>query len=365
MRNRQIGALRRRLGVALVPGLIVIAMAALAGCSSGGSSSQSTAAAQAGHAAEGAGVPAPSAAAASASAAAPASGAGGAGQAASAGRLAPTGQQLIYTAQLTVRAHDVGTAITRATSIVSQAGGYVSSENASSDPNHPSQSTATIELKIPAALYAATLAELAGGGLGTQLSLQQQAQDVTQQVADVTSRVASDKAAIAQLRTLLTHAGSVGDLLMVQNQINSEESDLEAMQAQQSALNHETAYATVTVTILGPKAVVKAAKPKPPPGLGNGLGAGWHAFRVTLSWLLAIVGAVLPFLVVLAALGAAGSGAGGGCGPAAPAPVAGAVRPRAASPPAPPARPASRAPASTRRRNRRRPVRTGRAPRGR
>ena len=99
-----------------------------------------------------------------------------------------------------MRAHDVGTAITRATSIVSQAGGYVSSENASSDPNHPSQSTATIELKIPAALYAATLAELAGGGLGTQLSLQQQAQDVTQQVADVTSRVASDKAAIAQLR---------------------------------------------------------------------------------------------------------------------------------------------------------------------
>jgi CHASE2 domain-containing sensor protein len=78
------------------------------------------------------------------------------------------------------------------------------------------------------------------------------------------------------------------------------------MQAQQSALNRETAYATVTVTVLGPKAVVKAAKPKPPPGLGNGLGAGWHAFRVTLSWLLAVIGAVLPFVAVVAALGAAG-----------------------------------------------------------
>jgi hypothetical protein len=279
-------------------------MAALAGCTSGGSSSESAAAAgaPAAQAAEGA---APSAVPASASAAAPASGAGGAGQAASAEHLAATGQQLIYTAQLTVRAHDVGTAISRATSIVSQAGGYVSSENASSDPNHPSQSTATIELKIPAAVYAATLAELAGGGLGTQLSLQQQTQDVTQQVADVTSRVASDKAAIAQLRALLTHAGSVADLLSVQNQINSEESDLEAMQAQQSALNRETAYATVTVTVLGPKAVAKAAKPKPPPGLGNGLGAGWHAFRVTLSWLLAVIGAVLPFVAVVAALGAA------------------------------------------------------------
>jgi len=304
MRNRQIGAFRRRFGAALVPGLIVIAMAALAGCSGGASSSGAASA-------EGRAVAAPAAGAASASAAglAPSSGFksdGGGGQAAAATRLAPTGQQLIYTAQLTVRAHDVGMAVSRATSIVSAAGGYVSSENASNDPNHPAQSTATIELKIPAAVYAATLRELSGGGLGTQLSLQQQAQDVTQQVADVASRVTSDEAAIAQLRALLSHAGSVGDLLMVQNQINSEESDLEAMQAQQSALNRETAYATVTVTILGPKAVPKAAKPKPPPGLSNGLGAGWHTFRVTLSWLLAIIGAVLPFLVVIAALGAAG-----------------------------------------------------------
>jgi predicted lipid-binding transport protein (Tim44 family) len=169
MWNRQIGALRRRFGAALVPGLIVIAMAALAGCSSGGSSSESAAAAgaPAARAAEGS---APSAVPASASAAAPASGAGGAGQAASAERLAATGRQLIYTAQLTVRARDVGTAISRATSIVSQAGGYVSSENASSDPNHPSQSTATIELKIPAVVYAATLAELASGGLGSPSS---------------------------------------------------------------------------------------------------------------------------------------------------------------------------------------------------
>src|SRR5215469_3139127 len=180
MRNRQIRAFRRRLGAALVPGLVVIAMAALAGCSSGGSSSESTSAG-------GNAVAAPAAGAASGPAAVPSAGGAkseaGTGQAASARRLAPTGQQLIYTAQLTVRAHDVGTAISRATSIVSAAGGYVSAENASNDPNHPSQSTATIELKIPAVVYAATLGELAGGGLGTQLSLQQQAQDVTQQVA--------------------------------------------------------------------------------------------------------------------------------------------------------------------------------------
>ena len=153
------------------------------------------------------------------------------------------------------------------------------------------------------AVYAPTLSELSGNALGTQLSLHQQAQDVTQQVADVNSRVASDLAAIAQLRALLSRAGSVGDLLDVQNQINSEESDLESLQAQQNALNHETAYATVTVTIVGPKAVPAKPKTRPAPGLLNGLSGGWRAFRVALSWLLAITGAVVPFAAAVAVLG--------------------------------------------------------------
>ena len=82
--------------------------------------------------------------------------------------------------------------------------------------------------------------------------------------------------------------------------------DLEAMQSQQNALNHETAYATVTLTIIGPKAAVKPKpKPAPPPGLVNGLAGGWHALRVAVSWLLAIIGAVAPFAAVVAVAGVA------------------------------------------------------------
>ena len=305
---------RRRLLllVALPAGLTLISMAALAGCS-GGSASSSAASAPAvgapdGHAASGA-IASPAVAGAASAAAGSKGVAGtgaGAGQDASAARLAPAGQQLIYTAQLTVRARDVDNAVSQATSIATAAGGYVSSENASSDPSQPSQSLATVTLKIPVVVYSTTLSELSGNLLGTRLSLTQQTQDVTQQVADVSSRVASDEAAITQLRALLSRAGSVGDLLSVQNQIDSEESDLEAMLSQQSALNHETAYATVAVTIVGPKAVVKP-KPKsaPPPGLVNGLAGGWHALRVAVSWLLAIIGAIAPFAAVVAVAGLA------------------------------------------------------------
>src|SRR6185437_9003153 len=229
---------RRLLAVAAVPSVILLA--AVTGCSGTASSSL---------AADGAAAAAPSAAKA-ANGAAPGSSSSSSAQngfAASgtagsrsgvAAKYVPAGQRLIYTAQLTVRAANVSSAISRATSIVSAAGGYVSTENASSGQGKPSQASATVTFKIPVAAYDTTLAALSGGGLGTQLSLSQQAQDVTQQVADVGSRVASDQAAIAQLRSLLKHAGDVSSLLSVQNQINSQESDLESMLAQQNALNH-------------------------------------------------------------------------------------------------------------------------------
>jgi hypothetical protein len=292
---------RTRFGVAglAIGGVMLAGGMLLAGCSGSSASSSGTAAGSA------------VAAAPTAAAAAPATGAlppgaarSASGSSANAGttaQLAPA-SDIIYTAQLTVRAANVSSAAARATQITEGVGGYVSDETASADPDHPSEATATVQLKIPVASYPATLGQLAGG-LGTQLSLQEQAQDVTEQVADVDSQVTSDQAAIVQLRVLLSHAGSVNDLLSVQDQINNEESTLEAMQAQQRALSHETSYATVTLTILGPKAKAVVHRPKAPPSLAGGLGAGWHALRVTLSWTLAFLGAIAPFAAIAAIAG--------------------------------------------------------------
>jgi hypothetical protein len=234
------------------------------------------------------------------------SGHAGSGQAAAATRLAPAGARLIYTAQLTVRAKDVSGAVDRAVSIVEAAGGYVSNEHLSDTPGQPGDSTGTLRAKIPVSGYQATLNQLAGGQLGTRVSLQQQAQDATQQVADVNSQVASDEAAIAQLRALLTHAGSVADLLAVQNQISTQESALEAMQAQQKALDNETAFATVTLTVIGPAPVAPRPAVTRPPGLFSGLSGGWHAFRLSMSWLLAILGSAAPFAALIAVAGYVG-----------------------------------------------------------
>ncbi len=275
----------------------------LAGCSassSGSAGSSGTLSNTAAGTAAGQGAAVPAAAVPSASSA-PQKMAGRQAGAGTTARLGPA-SSIIYTAQLTVRAQNVSSAADQAAQIAEGAGGYVSNETASSNPDHPSEATASVQVKIPVTSYPATLGQLSSR-LGTQLSLQQQAQDVTQQVADVNSQVTSDVAAIAQLRALLSHAGSVGDLLSVQNQINAEESNLESMQAQQRALSHETTYATVTLTLLGPKAKPLVHRPKAPPTLAGGFGAGWRALRITVSWTLAFLGAIAPFAAILAIAG--------------------------------------------------------------
>jgi Domain of unknown function (DUF4349) len=293
--NRRSGRTGRRSSAAglAIGGIVLAGGFLLAGCSGSAASHSSASSGTAAKAAAPGQAGAPAAPQASNGSAARQPGSTG-----TAARLAPA-SSIIYTAQLSVRAPDVGAAAAEAAQTAEGAGGYVSNETASAQPDDPSQATATVQLKIPVGAYPATLARLARG-LGTQLSLQQQAQDVTEQVADVNSQVTSDEAAIAQLRTLLSHAGSVGDLLTVQNQINAEESDLETMEAQQRALSDETAYATVTVTIVGPRGKPVVYRPKPPPSLASGLGAGWRALRVTLAWTLAILGAVAPFAAIAA-----------------------------------------------------------------
>jgi hypothetical protein len=214
----------------------------------------------------------------------------------------PATQSIIYTASVTVRTAHLSQAAARAAQLARAAGGYVSSENTALDRAHPDRSTVSLQLKIPVSAYQATLGALATQ-LGARLAMSQHAQDVTQTVADVTSRVTSAEAAISQLRSLLRHAGSVGSLLTVQNQINAEESGLESLLARQRALAHETSFGTVTLLLVAPSATAQQKKHHAAAGFIGGLKAGWHGLVRSADVILTGAGAALPFAVILALLG--------------------------------------------------------------
>jgi Domain of unknown function (DUF4349) len=282
-------------------GLMSGAALLLAGCSQAGPSASAPPVGAPAHApasaAPGAAVPAgPASGSSSASRSSPA------GQAA---RLVLASPDIVYTASLVIRTANVTAAASRATGIVLREGGYVSSEQATIDPADHARSAVSLQLKVPVAAYDTTLATLSAV-LGTQTSLTQHAQDVTQQVADVSSLVTSAQDAITQLQALLKRAGSVGGLLSVQEQINAQESSLEALQAQQRALTRETSYATVSVTLVSPQHRAQAGHVKRQRGFVAGLGAGWRTLRLVGSAILTALGAALPFAVIAAVLAAAG-----------------------------------------------------------
>jgi hypothetical protein len=277
-----------------------------AGCSSGGPSAESTS--MSGDSAARMAAPGalPERAAGTGAAPAPAAHAGPAGSARRAGRAGltalplPGGQSVIFTATLNIHASNVQATVARATQLAQAAGGYVSGENGSVTPSGRSRAMVNIQFKVPAAVYQSTLGAL--GQLGTNRSETQQAQDVTGTVADVNSRVTSAQAAIAQLRKLLARAGTVTGLLNVQQEINSEETSLEALQSQQRALARETSYATISMAITGPRPPVRHHHHRAhhgPAGFLRGLTAGWRALRVVVAGVLTVAGAVLPFAIPL------------------------------------------------------------------
>jgi hypothetical protein len=234
-----------------------------------------------------------------------AAGAGDAGRSAvSTAKLAPA-QDIVYTATLTVRAANVTAAAQRAVSIVVAAGGYTADEQATSATPDKTGRQVSLTLKIPVSGYQTVLAQLSSSAIGRQLAMQQQATDVTQQVADVNSLVTSQEAAISALNGLLKKAGSVSGLLDVQQQISDDQSQLNSLLAQQRALDHETSYATVTMTLVGPRAAPVHHK-SVHRGFLAGLSGGWRALRHATAWVLTVLGATLPFLIVIVVLAGIG-----------------------------------------------------------
>ena len=185
-----------------------------------------------------------------------------------------------------------------AEAIAMGAGGEVDSDDRSSGR----YAQATLVLKVPPEQLIPVLGQLSK--LGIERSQRETTQDVTARVADVRSRVDNAQQEIARLRVLYSHASKISDVITIESELAQREGDLESLQAQQRALAAETTTASVTLSLTSPPPLVKKTE-KPvkhthhDSGFVAGLKNGWHAFTGGLSVLATVIGAVLPFAIVL------------------------------------------------------------------
>lgn len=250
--------------------------------------------------------------------AAPSKAAGGSGT--SSGSAAGARQRLVRTAQLTIQ---VDGSLAVAAAEVRQAArdldGVVESEttgftdgaepalqpaaegDAAPSGHSVSRGESLLVLRIPEPKLDDAVARVARVP-GHVVSQTAASQDVTGDVADLTSRVASQRVSLERVRALMSRATSLQDVVSLESELARRESELEALQARLASLNDRADLATLTVLLRLPSA------PARPPadsdsGFLAGLRAGWEAVQASTTVVLTVLGAILPFAVVVVVFG--------------------------------------------------------------
>ncbi len=264
--------------------LITIACALLAGCSAGGNSANTSAVAPGGPA-NGA---APGAAGGSSGAdvgkAPQVTGAPASGQS----TPADNGRQIVRTATINLKATNVADAVTKVRKAATDVGGYSSDENSGDDHG-------SLTLKVPADKLEPVLDKI--GSYGRVTSRVEHAEDVTDEMVDVTSRLATQRASVDRVRALMDKATSLSEVTQIESELTKREADLESLEQRHDALAAQVAMSTITVD------VSRTDAPPPPQeeqaSFLSALGAGWRALIATVNGIGVVLGAVLPFALVI------------------------------------------------------------------
>jgi hypothetical protein len=198
-------------------------------------------------------------------------------------------RKLVRTATIELIAKDVVATVDRARDVAIEESGYAGREQVR-------DTSATLTLHIPSDRFDRALGALSE--LGEVTSREQSAEDVTEEVVDLQSRIATQRASVARVRQLLAKASTVEEIVRIEQEVTSREADLESLEQRSQALAGQVAMSTVTVRI-GKSATAIAPPPEEESGFLAGLAGGWDAFLGAGGVTLQVIGAVLPFLVVL------------------------------------------------------------------
>jgi hypothetical protein len=202
-------------------------------------------------------------------------------------------RSIIYRGSMSVRVRNVTATASQITGIAQTSGGFIGSDNRDRAAGND---TAMMELRVPADKFAAVVDQLSK--LGTEESRQISTEDVTEQTVDLDARLAVQQARVDSGRKLLASAKSLNDLVMLEKEVATRESDLASLQAKKRHLADLVALSTISVTLVSEQ----APPPKPKEekhGFLGGLAAGWHALLASLKVVLTVLGAVLPWALVI------------------------------------------------------------------
>jgi len=219
-----------------------------------------------------------------------------------AGRARPDVQldrAVISSGTVSLVADDVAEARREVQRVVDAARGQVSEENTESDDDGDAV-YARLVLRVPSGDFDEAMTALES--VATLRSSQRTEEDVTTEVIDTDARLRAQKASLARVETLFARADRLQEIVWIEAQLTERQADLDSLRQRQTWLADQTSLSTITVDIeRTPEAATKEEKEEA--GFLAGLTGGLSALGATVTALATVLGALLPFAVVLAVLG--------------------------------------------------------------
>jgi len=174
-------------------------------------------------------------------------------------------RKIVRTANLELEVEDVSAAVREVEGAAVAAGGFVSESNVFIDQPEPDDGgsveaprrtqTATVTIRVPAGEYGGVMEQLRG--IAKQVrSERSEASEVTEEYTDLEARLRNLEATEASYLELLTGAGEIPDILLVQDRLSQVRLEIEQVQGRINLLDNLTDLATITIQLSLPAAAV-------------------------------------------------------------------------------------------------------------
>lgn len=206
---------------------------------------------------------------------------------------------IISTGAVALRAGDVAEARAQVQHVAASYGGQVTDQETST-ADDGRLGYAQLTLRIPARSFSQAVSALEK--VADLVDSSTTSEDVSTQVIDVDERVKAARASIDRIRTLLSRAERIGDVMAIESQLASREADLNSLLRQQAHLADQTSLSTITVSI-DRRTSAGTRRAADDTGFLAGLRGGWHALEGFATGVATAVGALLPWVPVILLVG--------------------------------------------------------------
>lgn len=212
-------------------------------------------------------------------------------------------RSVIATGTVSLTSDDVSGARREVQRVVDAQGGRVTEESTEAaggaGAGTGTEGYARLVVRVPSARFDDAMKALEQ--VATLRSSTRGSEDVTTQVIDTRVRVRAQEASLERVETLLAEAADLKDVIWIESQLTSRQAELDSLKSQQAWLADQTSLSTITVDITD--AEVADLPDDEPAGFVSGLRSGVDALAASITVVLTVLGAVLPFALLIAALG--------------------------------------------------------------